>query len=118
MTEEQRERLTEGGLDVSRGMERFLQKDEMYFRFLKRFLEDKSYEELEAAMKSKDYQKAFGHAHTLKGLLANLAITGPMEALQPLTEKLRYEEKEGLEEMMEEFVRRFQRAWQAIESLE
>ena len=42
--------------------------EQMVQRFAIRFLNDKSYETLEAALKEKDVDSAFRAAHTLKGV--------------------------------------------------
>ena len=65
------------------GMERLLQK------FMLKFLDDKSFEELCTSMEQKKYEEAFRAAHTLKGLCLNLGFKVLAESSSNLTEVLR-----------------------------
>lgn len=78
------------------GMERLLQK------FMLKFLDDKSFEELCSSMEQKKYEKAFRAAHTLKGLCLNLGFKTLAESSSSLTEALRSQqfEESNLVEIM------------------
>ena len=78
------------------GMERLLQK------FILKFLDDKSFEELCSSMEQKKYEEAFRAAHTLKGLCLNLGFKTLAESSSSLTEALRsqqFEESDMVEIM-------------------
>lgn len=62
-------------------------------RFLLRFPDDKSYGELNAALRSGDRDAAFRSAHTLKGLAFTLGITPIGRYASEATELLRSAEK-------------------------
>lgn len=66
-----------------------LMMDSMIERFLQKFLEDKTMEDLRRAVASGDIPLSFRQAHTLKGVAANLAFTGLQKAASDLTEQLR-----------------------------
>lgn len=70
------------------GMERLLQK------FMLKFLDDKSFEELCSSMEQKKYEEAFRAAHTLKGLCLNLGFKTLAESSSSLTEALRSQQFE------------------------
>lgn len=78
------------------GMERLLQK------FMLKFLDDKSFEELCSSMEQKKYEEAFRAAHTLKGLCLNLGFKTLAESSSSLTEALRSQqfEESNLVEIM------------------
>lgn len=78
------------------GMERLLQK------FMLKFLDDKSFEELCNSMEQKNYEEAFRAAHTLKGLCLNLGFKTLAESSSNLTEALRSQnfEESQLAEIM------------------
>lgn len=78
------------------GMERLLQK------FMLKFLDDKSFEELCSSMEQKKYEEAFRAAHTLKGLCLNLGFKTLAESSSNLTEALRSQqfEESNLVEIM------------------
>ena len=89
------------------GMERLLQK------FMLKFLDDKSFEELCSSMEQKKYEEAFRAAHTLKGLCLNLGFKTLAESSSSLTEALRpqqFEESDMVEimKMLEQVKRNYE----------
>ena len=58
-------------------------------RFVRKFLDDKSYEQLCEAVGANDRAAAFRAAHTLKGVCANLRFTMLKNSASVLTELLR-----------------------------
>lgn len=66
-----------------------LQHEELVRRFVKRFLTDRTHENLVAARKNNDIASAFRAAHTLKGVAASLGFDDLAAAAAALTEKLR-----------------------------
>ena len=90
MNEENKKLLLEAGVDLDRTMERFMNNEGLYLKFLKRFPEDPNYEE------------AFKNAHTLKGLSGNLGLEPFYQTISALTEQLRNQNLDHLEESMKE----------------
>lgn len=78
------------------GMERLLQK------FMLKFLDDGSFQELCDNMEQQNYEEAFRAAHTLKGLCLNLGFKTLAESSSNLTEALRPQqfEESNLAEIM------------------
>ncbi len=68
---------------------RRLMNDSLIQRFLNKFINDKSFENLCAAMSAEDYEQAFQEAHSLKGVSQNMAFTALSDAVCALTEELR-----------------------------
>lgn len=66
-----------------------LRSDMLVSRFIVKFLDDKSCENLFAAWAEGDEQAAFEAAHAAKGVCANLAIDGLAETASAITEALR-----------------------------
>ena len=66
-----------------------LMKDELIQRLVIKFLADKSYENLSAAIGQKDYGEAFRAVHTLKGVSQNLSFDQMSRSTETLTETLR-----------------------------
>lgn len=58
-------------------------------RFVRKFLDDKSYEQLCEAAAANERAAAFRAAHTLKGVCANLRFTMLKDSASALTELLR-----------------------------
>ena len=63
------------GFDMKEGIRRTGGNAQIYLRFLKRFPDDPTFHLLTAAFERKHFQEAYVHAHTLKGLCAQLGIT-------------------------------------------
>lgn len=64
-------------------------KDAMIKKFVLKFLDDPTYDELNQAIAKKDVTLAFRAAHTLKGIAYNLGFTTLGNAASKLTEQLR-----------------------------
>lgn len=77
------------GVDEREVMARFMNNEGQYCRILKKFMEDKSYDELKISWEEGDYEAAFRWAHTLKGVSANLGLGGIRELSSAITEQLR-----------------------------
>jgi len=98
-----KEQLEENGVDVKNTLKRFMGKEEMYQRFLGKFLKDESYENLKKSLEGKDYEEAFKYAHTLKGISANLGLEPVRQAVSEMVELLRGKANQEVEEwQMEE----------------
>ncbi len=82
--------LIAAGIDYDSALRRMMGKESLYYRFLKKFLEDESYSLLQEALREKRWEDAFCAAHTLKGLTGNLGLTQLYEAIGVLVEKLRH----------------------------
>ena len=91
---------------------------QMVQRFAIRFLNDKSYETLEAALKEKDVDSAFRAAHTLKGVCVNLGFDKLYEVSSALTEKLRAKELDGTDVMFEKVKEQYDITVNAIRKLQ
>lgn len=102
MTQEQREKLKANGFCIEDAMQRFMNKEQLWIRFLKKFKVDTSYAELVQALEDEDYRKAFEAAHTLKGITGNLALIDFNKLISEQTEYLREPENnlEAAAEMM------------------
>lgn len=66
-----------------------LMTEERVLKFVRRFPEDPSFNELRAALDSGNTETAFRAAHTIKGIAQNLGFTALYKASDELTEALR-----------------------------
>lgn len=80
-----------------------LPREEMVQRFIFKFLDEKSYDELNTAMQESDYETAFRAAHTIKGICQNLSLTKLYESSNRLTEALRFKKYQEAEELFNAF---------------
>ncbi|MDE6434947.1 MAG: Hpt domain-containing protein [Lachnospiraceae bacterium] len=99
--------LRAAGVDIDGASERFMGNMALLERFLKKFLEDKHFDELMEAFDAEDTEKAFQAAHTLKGVCGNLSLTTLFHITSDVTEHLRAGDmdlaKEKLPGMQEEY---------------
>jgi HPt (histidine-containing phosphotransfer) domain-containing protein len=79
--------------------------ESMVERFLQKFKEDKSFDQLTEAVQQMDCDAIFKAVHTLKGVALNLGLARVSEASKNLTELVRGKEEKGdavLAELQEE----------------
>lgn len=107
----------EAGINYDQAINRFMNKQEMYEKFLVRFTNDKSYGELKAAIEANDCDAAFRAAHTLKGVTANLAMDSLTKAASDTTEKLRAGNIEEAKELMQQVDVEYNRVMEFIQKL-
>ena len=105
------------GVDLKVTMERFMGREELLFKFLKKFENDESYKSLIGAMEDKQFEAAFSHAHTLKGVAANLGLGNLANSASDLTEKLRAKEYTDYEGMVEAIKKDYAEAMDMIAKL-
>ncbi len=89
MTPETKEILDSLQVDLEKTLPRFLNKEEFYIGMLKRFPADENYGKLKESLQSGEYEEVFKHAHSLKGLSANLGLSYFYEAVAALTDSVR-----------------------------
>ena len=83
------DKLKEYGADVETGLLRCANKEELYLRLVNICVQELSSNDLEAALKVGETEKAFEIAHKLKGGVTNLALTPVADPVCELTELLR-----------------------------
>ena len=77
------------GSDYKAVLTRMCNSEKILDKFVRKFQNDKTAEELFAAYESGEYETAFRMAHTLKGLCANLGLDKLHDSASELTEALR-----------------------------
>lgn len=85
-----------------------LPSDALVYRFTMKFLDDKSYEKLRAAIQAGDNENAFREAHTLRGVAQNLSFERLAGSVGELTELLRNWAKENID------ANEVQRLWKQV----
>lgn len=61
-------------IDIDGSLARFGNMESFYIKFLKKFIDDKSFENIKEALKEKNIEKLGEEAHTLKGVSGNLGL--------------------------------------------
>lgn len=75
--------------------------EKLVIHFVGRFMEDKTYMMLEAAMNAQNIDEAFRASHMLKGVCSNLGFGSLQNAASELTEVLRKGTFEGSEALFD-----------------
>ena len=91
--------------------------EELVRKFLLKFLDDKSYADLERTLSEGDYKEAFRAAHTLKGVCLNLGFTELYKVSAELTEVLRGRETAGSDELYTQVKEQYTTLTDAIREL-
>lgn len=89
MNVELKEQLIEYGASVDEAIKRFMGKEDLYEKFVFKFLSDQSYHNLNEHLDAENYEEAFKDVHTMKGVAANLGLDPMGHPLVELTELLR-----------------------------
>ena len=87
------ERLRELGANVEEGMERCMDMEDFYMEMIELGLGDERFEALGGSLEKGDFEESFEHAHALKGVIGNLALTPLYETVCEITEHLRAKEQ-------------------------
>ena len=114
MDEKKRQRLEEAGIRVEDALGRFMGNEMLLERFLGKFLEDKSFGQLQEAVAAGDRETALRASHTLKGVCGNLSISRLYELAARQVDLMRAEKWEGAVAMMPEMEEAYRTATAAI----
>lgn len=96
--------LRDWGCDVEGALGRFVGDEELYHMCLNTLLSDPAFAGLKEALNKKEARAAFEHAHTLKGVLANLGLIPMYDITVRMVEPLRAGEVENLLPIYEELM--------------
>lgn len=117
MDESRKEKLLEAGVNIDTALERFMGKEELLVRFLKKFREDNNYALLKEAIADKRYKDAFTAAHTLKGLCGNLSLVNLFDIVHDEVEYLRNDKYAEAEEVFPKVESEYERVIAILDNL-
>ncbi len=83
------DKLKEYGADTEDALVRCMGNEDFYLMLVGKAIEDSNFENLRAAIETKDYDTAFSSAHALKGIVSNLSLTPLLKPVVEITELLR-----------------------------
>ena len=89
MNEQFKQELIEWGVNWDDVRDRFMGNENLIEKFMLKFLNDKSFEQLTAELGNQNVEEAFKACHTLKGVSGNLGLDGMRPPVLELTEILR-----------------------------
>ncbi len=94
-----------------------LRSEKLVQKFVLKFLDDPSYENLMNSLNEKNFEEAFRASHTLKGVCQNLDFTALYKSSNELTEALRNGWTPGSEPLVENVSKDYVRTVTAIRIL-
>lgn len=106
--------LKSAGINYEEGLKRFSNKAELYQKYLKKFLEDPTMEQLTAFLAQQNYEEAFRCAHSLKGMSGNLSLSKFYKCDCALVEALRHHQLESITQLHQELLSAYNDAKTAI----
>lgn len=110
-------RLEECGINVEVALDRFMNNESMYEKFLLKFIADKNFDILRESIETGDVESAFDAAHTLKGVAANLELNSILAYLKPMVEILRKNEMTGVNALFNEMASEYLRVSTVIKTI-
>lgn len=109
--------LSQAGIEAQQALERFMNNEGLYVRFLNKFLQDKNFDGMIASANSRDYDAMLTHAHTLKGVAGNLGLAPLYQKLDTMVLRLRSQETEDMAALILELEQEYERMCRAIEQM-
>lgn len=97
MNAELKQELIDWGVSWEELKERLCGNEELIEKFMFKFLNDQSIEQIRAGIANQDAEEAFQGAHALKGVAGNLSLNGFFPDVAELTEVLRPRQLDGAE---------------------
>lgn len=86
-------------IDYNTALARFGGSEALYQRFLKKFLQENTYNELEQAWENGNYEEIEKKAHTLKGVAGNLSLENLFSISNELVQAIRNVQYENTQEI-------------------
>ncbi|MCM1272393.1 MAG: Hpt domain-containing protein [Clostridium sp.] len=117
MTEEFKNKLIAADVDLDGAMERFMNNEAMYEKFLKKFANETIYDQLVSAVEEQDADKAFSAAHTLKGVCGNLSLQGLFDIVSKQVECFRAKDMEKGGAMMPQVTAEYEKVMALIKEI-
>lgn len=112
-----KEKLAASGIDYDGGIDRFGGNEAMFEKFIRRFSNDSHLKSLHQALSAKDAEKAYYHAHSLKGVVGNLSFKEYFNAITPVADLLRENKVDEAEKRMGQVEEAHSKVVQVLEDL-
>ena len=117
MNENIKKLLIGAGVDVDEGVARFMGRDAMYVKFLKKFFEDGVFAETIAAYERGDLDGVFNGVHTLKGTAGNMSLTPIYDLSCEITEEIRNDRSSAAAELIKGQIEQMKQKYEEIRSI-
>lgn len=90
----------------------------LYMRFLKKFAEDTTFEELKCSVEEKKTESVEKEAHTLKGISLNLGLDRLAACADQIVKTVRQKEYSKIDELFSECEKEYEHVMGCLQNLE
>lgn len=108
--------LNQVGINSDSAVERFMGNEALYAKMLKKFLDDRTFSSLTAAVAEGSGQAALEASHTLKGVCGNLSIEGLFELFSRQVVLMRADKWDEAYAMMTEITETYTKVTEALKT--
>lgn len=105
-------------LNKEETLDRFMDNEALYMKFLVKFLEDATYNNLVASIKADDHGQSQRCAHTLKGLASNLGLNELSGIASEMTDRFKLNDVKGAREFMDALDKQYKTVCEVIGRIE
>lgn len=109
-------KLEDAGIDTKSALERFMNNDALFKKYLLRFCDNPTYKQLKEAIANKDCKTCFDATHALKGNTGTLSIMGLYKLFCEQTDYFRAGDFNKGEAMASKIDEEYQRVTDAIKN--
>lgn len=106
------------GIDYDVVLSRLAGSEVLLYKYLKKFVEDRNYDELCQAVACKDYDTALKTAHSIKGMSINLGLEKLYELCAAIVTSIREEQTQKVEPLFNQLKVEYESIASQIERLE
>ncbi len=117
MDESIKSMLQNAGVDVNEGIERFMGRDAMYAKFLKKFFQDEVFAQTIEAYERGDLDGVFTGVHTLKGTAGNMSLTPIYKLSCDITEEIRNDRSAAAAELIKNQIEQMKQKYNEIREI-
>ena len=117
MDQKRIEKFSAGGIDVNDGVNRFAGSAELYEKFLRKFKDDKTFEDIGKAVETKNSDEGFKAAHALKGVSGNLSMICVYKITSDMCTAFRANEPEKAFDMYPDLKNKYEAVCKLIDEL-
>lgn len=105
-------------INYEENISRFAGNENIYIKFLKRFIEDSTYDNLKQAYSQKLYEDIEKNAHMLKGLAANLGINRIFSLSNDIVQSVRQKEFNKIDNLYNKLAKEYELTIQMIRNID
>lgn len=108
-------KLQDNGVNVQEALDRIMNNEMFYDKFLKKFLQDTNYEKLKTALETGDHENGLDYAHTLKGVCGNLGMNELFELLKQMVDDYRAGDYSRLNDLFSKVSEKYDRIYNVLD---